>query len=197
MATLESIYERCTPSGDGCLLWQGAITNATGYSRIGHEGDVWLGHRLVFTLGRRPLEPGEHVDHLCFVRRCLALDHLEAVSQAENNRRASMRAAQQRKMCKKGLHPWVPENIAVTGSLQVCRACKSDRQQKYDLRTRGPGKLSQRPVNPVWASLGLQGCRECGSDQNSHKRDGLCFTCINRRRTGAQKRQRQNWLSTG
>lgn len=217
-AFLERVFARCVRTEQGCLIWQRCITKKTGYSRIGYRGDVWLGHRLVYALAVRALKPDEHVDHRCHNadtsctggrtcahRRCLEPSHLEAVSQPENNRRAREHATktpgarftgEQRGTCKKGLHPWVPENI-VSGprGTDACRACKSDRQQAYDLKTRGPGTLSQRPVNPVWATLGLEGCRECGSNQNGHRRSGLCYTCCNRRSTGKKKRQRQSWLA--
>jgi hypothetical protein len=156
MASLESIHARCVRTEDGCLIWQGAITVKTGYSRIGHEGETLLGHRLVFTLAVRPLEPGEHVDHLCHNgdsacvggrtcvhRRCLEPSHLEAVTQAENNRRAWQHASRTpgskatnalRGTCKKGLHPWVPENIGSSTRGEFCRCCRRETQRAYERR---------------------------------------------------------------
>jgi hypothetical protein len=156
MATLESIHARCVRTEDGCLIWQGAVTSKTGYSRIGHESEVLLGHRLVFTLAVRGLEPGEHVDHLChngdsacvggrtcLHRRCLEPSHLEAVTQAENNRRARQHASDtpgsvftnsQRGTCKKGLHPWIPENIGSNAVQEFCRPCRREIQRAYERR---------------------------------------------------------------
>jgi hypothetical protein len=153
MASLESIFARCVRTADGCLIWQGAVTAKTGYSRIGHEGEVLLGHRLVFTLAERELEPGEHVDHTChngdsacvggrtcLHRRCLEPSHLEAVTQTENNRRARRHASRTpgskatnelRGTCKKGLHPWIPENISECG---LCLPCTRVRQRAYARR---------------------------------------------------------------
>lgn len=220
-ATLKRIFAQCRPTEQGCLIWGGYTDKKTGYGRVGYGGHqkTKLCHRLVFHLAVRPLKPGEHVDHrchnadnaciggpTCVHRPCLEPSHLDAVTQAENNRRAldhakntpgSRVTGDMRGTCKKGLHPWIPENIAAgPRGTSICRACKSDRQAAYDLRTRGPSLLGQRPVNPVWASLGLDGCRECGSNQNGHKSGGLCHTCNNRRWSGAGKRkQRQAWLA--
>src|SRR5580700_1285176 len=100
-AKLRAIFARCTRTEGGCLVWGGCTIKKTGYSRIGYRGDVHLGHRLVFELAVRPLEPREHVDHRCHNedltctggpacehRPCLEPLHLEGVTQAENNRRA-------------------------------------------------------------------------------------------------------------
>jgi len=138
-------------------MWLGAVTSKTGYSRICHEGETLLGHRLVFTLAVRELEPGEHVDHTChnrdpacvggracIHRRCLEPSHLEAVTQAENNRRARLHASVTpgskatcalRGTCKKGLHPWIPENIGIrTGGQAFCRPCHREVQRAYERR---------------------------------------------------------------
>src|SRR5438105_2225964 len=131
---LANILARCTRASSGCLIWTGCVNKKTGYSRIGYRSEVFLGHRLVFELAKRPLKPGEHVDHRCHNedtsctggpscahRPCLEPSHLEAVTQAENNRRAREHASQtpgsrftgnQRGTCKNGNHPWIPENIA-------------------------------------------------------------------------------------
>jgi len=160
-AFLQSIFARCVRTEQGCLLWLGYVDKNTGYSHIGGYGDdnktVLLGHRLIFGLAVRELEPGEHVDHrcqgadrfctgnvTCIHRRCLEPSHLEAVSQAENNRRAAERSRktpgarwtnEMRGTCKKGLHPWIPENIKKTsrGGL-LCGPCDHGRQDEYRQR---------------------------------------------------------------
>lgn len=159
VANLESIHARCVRTEEGCLLWLGAISPDTGYSRIGHEGGTLLGHRLVFALACRELEPGEHVDHtchsespqcsgtkVCLHRRCLEPAHLEAVSQAENNRRARARVVKvatrrtnaESGLCRNELHPWVPENIGTRqtkrGVQEFCRPCHREVQRAYERR---------------------------------------------------------------
>lgn len=66
-----------------CTLWTGRL-NAFGYGTIG----VRLAHRVAWEQVHGPIPPGLELDHLCRVRACIALDHLEPVTKAENRRRA-------------------------------------------------------------------------------------------------------------
>jgi len=155
MAILEGILGRSVRTEEGCRLWLGCVATETGYSKISHDGEIFLGHRLVFALAIRELKPGEHVDHAChnespgcvggrncLHRRCLEPSHLEAVTQAENNRRARIRVAEvagartntERGTCRKGLHPWIPENIGSNGTNLICKPCKREVQRAYELR---------------------------------------------------------------
>jgi hypothetical protein len=55
---------------------------------VGPHRDV-LAHRLSFELVHGAIPAGLELDHLCRVRSCVAVDHLEAVTHAENMRRAA------------------------------------------------------------------------------------------------------------
>lgn len=76
--------------GDGCWEWSGATT-PNGYGVIGRgrrgEGNVMV-HRAAYEELVGPIPAGLHVDHLCRNRLCCRPDHLEPVTQAENNRRS-------------------------------------------------------------------------------------------------------------
>lgn len=76
-----------------CHEFTGALT-AAGYGLIGlgrrGEGGGYT-HRLMYEHHNGPIPPGMHIDHLCSNRSCCNPAHLEAVTQAENNRRASAR----------------------------------------------------------------------------------------------------------
>jgi hypothetical protein len=73
---------------DGCWLWSGE-PSSTGYVHLSLGGRrKMLGHRWAYEHFKGPIPDGLHIDHLCKVRSCLNPDHLEAVTQAENNRRA-------------------------------------------------------------------------------------------------------------
>ena len=75
-----------------CWLWTGALA-PNGYG-VGWNGErTRQAHRLVYELLVGPIPEGKHLDHLCCVRNCVNPDHLEPVTQAENNRRVSERRA--------------------------------------------------------------------------------------------------------
>lgn len=75
----------------GCLIWQGPINNrGCGYTSDGSRRKAMV-HRLLYELERGPIPAGLTIDHLCFTPACANVDHLEAVTQAVNNKRARQR----------------------------------------------------------------------------------------------------------
>lgn len=69
-----------------CLVWVGA-TNNKGYGIVAIDGGVQLAHRIAYAAVNGPIPDGLVIDHVCRVRNCINPAHLEAVTQAENNRR--------------------------------------------------------------------------------------------------------------
>ena len=71
----------------GCWHWVGSL-NPQGYGAFGAQGDVYASHRFAYTVFVGPIPEGLTLDHLCRNTWCVNPEHLEPVTQAENNRRA-------------------------------------------------------------------------------------------------------------
>jgi hypothetical protein len=78
----------------GCWLFTGAINKVTGYGVFSYAGGHTVNaHTYAFRLWKGDVPSGLHIDHVrargCIHRHCVRPYHLEAVSQATNNRRAA------------------------------------------------------------------------------------------------------------
>jgi HNH endonuclease len=76
-----------------CVVWTGSSTdNGYGKFRVGGPGSSRtdapvLAHRWAYEFFVGPIPEGLVIDHLCFNRKCVHIDHLEAVTSGENLRR--------------------------------------------------------------------------------------------------------------
>lgn len=100
-----------------CWLWTGAL-NSDGYGHLSVDGCALLSHRLAYTALVEPIPNGLQIDHLCRVKACCNPAHLEAVTAAENMRRAKAHITH----CPKG-HEYTPKNTIMRGQQRTCRAC--------------------------------------------------------------------------
>lgn len=105
----------------GCELWMGRTTKS-GYGRDGLHG----AHRVAWEAEYGPVPEGFVLDHLCGVRNCVALHHLEAVTQSENLLRRSWGYRCRIKLCAKG-HDLKVHAVAMPATKgRVCRQCNRE-----------------------------------------------------------------------
>lgn len=134
--TIEELLARAEPGPGGCLLWTGPI-GKNGYAQVTIQQRKYYVHRLVFEAARGSAA-GLDVDHCChnedeacdggsscLHRRCINLEHLEAVEHAENVRRGrGGRMWAERTHCPHG-HEYTEANTRVYDGRRFCRACNS------------------------------------------------------------------------
>jgi hypothetical protein len=119
------------PNEQGCMLWLKGL-NGNGYGAFQHNGQMLGAHRIAYELLVGPIPEGMVIDHVkargCTNRHCVAPDHLEAVTGAENTLRGG---AAQRTHCPKG-HPYSGENLLLDGKYRKCRTCcrRRDRERR-------------------------------------------------------------------
>lgn len=70
-----------------CWVWN-RYTDLAGYGRKGVLGKTQLAHRWYWESVNGPVPDGLVVDHLCNVKGCVNPEHLEPVTQSENQYRA-------------------------------------------------------------------------------------------------------------
>lgn len=136
LLTRERIEANYRVAANGCWEWRGAKTEF-GYGKIGLKQNgayhSFTAHRVYYYMVKGPIDESLVIDHLCRNPACINPDHLEAVSQRENNARgAGITANNTRKtVCDNG-HPFTPDNTgryAKTG-WRYCRTCSRRRTNK-------------------------------------------------------------------
>lgn len=122
-----------------CWEWQGS-KNPGGYGQFQYGGRPRMAHRVMHAwfYGPEELDSGLHVDHLCRNTSCVNPLHLEAVTQAENNRRAHLGVPKPlRSHCRAG-HELSGENVAPRsdGKGVYCRTCSRESCRRYASKRR-------------------------------------------------------------
>jgi len=117
-----------------CLVWLGA-SNGTGYGCIGIAGKSQLTHRVIYEELVGPIRAGLTVDHICRVRLCVNVQHMELVTRAENSRRA----LDYKTHCVRG-HELSGDNVRLhqrpTHVARRCRACAAEDKRNFRTRQR-------------------------------------------------------------
>lgn len=108
----------------GCHNWSGSL-DEKGYGQLGRGGRAMKAHRWYWIQRHGEIPEGLQLDHLCRNRRCVNPDHLEPVTNRENQLRgmAPTIVAHRENRCLRG-HELTPENtVQKTTGARQCRIC--------------------------------------------------------------------------
>jgi hypothetical protein len=107
---------------DSCWIYTGQIDN--GYGRFWYKGKGILAHRWIYEYLFSPIPPKMQIDHLCRNRSCVNPQHLEVVSNTEQQKRKSLAQTH----CKNG-HEFTEENIYLYKNKRNCIMCRRERDK--------------------------------------------------------------------
>lgn len=128
MPVMDRLMARVHATKDGCWEFKGALRNGYGVIGLGARSEgIGYVHRVAYEHLVGPIPDGMHIDHLCRNRPCCNPEHLQVVTQAENNQR--MWDANPRTSCRRG-HPYIKDNFRISANKRVCRVCRQERDAK-------------------------------------------------------------------
>jgi hypothetical protein len=122
-----------------CWEYAGYKTNR-GYGTYNHvykkKRYSYFVHRLVYVAYKGEIPEGLFIDHLCRVRHCINPDHLEAVTTAENNRRAlpfrkDQAFSNMKTHCPQG-HEYSGDNLQIRNGFRYCVICQINHRRRYN-----------------------------------------------------------------
>ena len=140
-----------------CVNWTGALR--AGYAALNVDGHLYSGHRIIAVLFK--LMPGDsplYIDHTCMNKRCINPEHLNAVTHAENNKRAWERGEYQttgfaltnknKTHCPHG-HEYTEDNtyLRPKTAMRSCRTCLKARKAEDYLRTKAAKQVANNNNN--------------------------------------------------
>lgn len=111
-----------------CLVWNGSKTNL-GYGQIYVEGKLKLVHRVAWELSKGQIPGRMEIDHTCWSRACVNVDHLRIAEHKQNSRNLSGAHSRSilgvRNVRKKGNRYQVSVGTTYIGSFKTLDEAKS------------------------------------------------------------------------
>lgn len=128
----DRIFEKLEPDGE-CVVYTGSLTKGYGVTSVFRDDGTKVHayvHRVTYEMAHGPIPEGLTIDHLCRNRACCLPEHLEPVTQAENNRRAG--PFNRPTQCQRG-HELTLDSTYAGGpnGRRRCATCHNEREARY------------------------------------------------------------------
>lgn len=134
-ASVEERFWSKVNKTEECWLWT-ASTNRKGYGTFRYEGSSKLAHGIAYLWEVGEVPEGLQLEHLCRVRNCVRVAHLEAVTPGENSRRGeAWKIHGMKTHCPLG-HEYSEENTYRYRGGRHCKTCNRQRAAEYKSRKR-------------------------------------------------------------
>lgn len=131
----KEIFESRTRTEGDCVLWTG-YTNHDGYGRLSIKGNLYMAHRIAWSLRNGPAPRDKLVLHKCDNPPCVNPDHLFLGDDLDNAQDKSQKGRAYRRSlatthCKNG-HEFREENTYITPEgHRSCRICRAAHARRY------------------------------------------------------------------
>lgn len=125
---IDWLAERVKVDDNGCWLWVKSLDDKGYGTQAKVDGRRLRPHQLAWELLVGPIPEGLELDHLCRVRRCCCVDHLEPVTHKVNLSRGDYAL---RTHCPQG-HPYDEANTYINPrGARECRTCRAERVRAF------------------------------------------------------------------
>jgi len=146
-----------------CVNWTGTLRS--GYAVLSVDGHSYSGHRIIAVMfGLMPGASPLYIDHTCMNKRCINPEHLNAVTHAENIKRAYERGECQtsgicltnknKTHCPRG-HKYTDSNTYMRPDrkFRQCRICRNAKKRKDYLRAKARKQINNNNNNNQKAGI--------------------------------------------
>ena len=116
---------------DGCIVFDGPKSGG-GYGYAAINGKVVRVHRALWEEVNGNIPEGMTVDHMCYQKDCINIEHLRLLSHSDNTKMSRANIERKSKThCRKG-HPYSGKNLYIDkrGS-RHCTACTRERTKVW------------------------------------------------------------------
>lgn len=140
LLTYSNPVNRISSMTTECILWTGA-RYSSGYGQQRYQGKRTGAHRVAWMKANGAIPDGMEIDHLCNVRLCVVVEHMQLVTRAENMRLKGER----QKFCKRG-------HLRTVGACKVCvkEYQKGPKFKAAVARWEAKNRVARREYQRLW-----------------------------------------------